>query len=488
MDLTQRRGRRVGAVVVSLVLVVAMAACGSGSSSSSDGAAGPGELPECPVDALESASGPVEVVVWHFLAGTTKPTLEELAAEYNASQSKVRVRVESQGQNNDELYSKYRGGIRSGDLPAIAIADDTVTVDIVNSGTVLPAQSCIEADNYDTSEFLPGAMSYYTIDDVLYPASVNLSGALLYYNKNHFRRAGLDAETAPTTLDQIRQYAEQIKASGIVERPVILKLGPPLIEMWLTGAGVPVVNNDNGRGDGTTTEAAFDTETTVQLYAWFKDMEADGLLTALLDVPGEVGQYTGMAQQQASMTIETSTAATAIESFLGGNTSVAEGQSTAGIDLAALDIGAAAVPGIREPGRLQMGGGAWYMTNTGPPEVQAAAWDFMKFFNSVQSQVTWNVRGGYLPYRTTAVDTPEIQERWTTTLAGRWLAIAYDELLNGVDPNFPGPLMGPYDQFRIAIRQSIEDMLFAGGEPAEVVRQASDATTAALERYADENF
>src|SRR5690606_8912040 len=169
-------------------------------------------------------------------------------------------------------------------------------------------------------------------------------------------------------------------------------------------------------------------------------------------------QYLGMAQQTASMTIETSTAATTIETFLSGDTSVAEeapgSADTSDIDLGALDIGAGKVPGIDAAGRIQMGGGAWYMTNTTPPEVQAAAWDFMKFFNSQPSQITWNLRGGYLPYRTTAVDAPEIQQRWTETLAGRWLAIAYDELLDGVDPDFPGPLIGPYDQFRRAIRAS----------------------------------
>ena len=485
-----------GAVHRSLVALVAFTllavGCGSSGNNDDNGASATTELPECPVGALAGAGGPVEVVLWHFLAGTTGDTLEQLASEYNASQSQVHVRVESQGTNNDELWSKYRAGIGTGDLPAIAVTDDTVTVDIVDSGTVLPAASCIEADSYDMTEFLPAAQQYYTVDDVLYPASVNLSGALLYYNKNHFRRANLDPDTTPGTLDEVRQYAEQIKASGVVERPVILKVGPPLIEMWLTGAGQAVVNNDNGRGSDDTTSAAFDTDTTVQLYTWFQQMEQDGLLTVVADTPGQIDQYLGMAQETASMTIETSTAATTIEAFLGGDTSVAEdapGDADAsGVDVTALDIGAGEVPGITEPGRLQMGGGAWYMTNTQAPEVQAAAWDFMKFFNTQQSQVTWNLSGGYLPYRTTAVDTPAVQERWTQTLAGQWLAIAYDELLNGVDPDFPGPLLGPYDEFRRAIRSSVEDVVFNNTPPADAVRSAADATTAALERYQEENF
>jgi sn-glycerol 3-phosphate transport system substrate-binding protein len=479
-------------VVVVALLVTASAACSSSKNDESGSSATPGELATCPLDALDQASGPVDITLWHFLGGETGAALNQLADEYNASQSKVRVHVESQGTTNDELWSKYRAGISTRDLPAIAVADDTVTVDIVNSNTLLPAQSCIDADNYDMSPFLPAAQQYYTIDGVLYPASVNLSGALIYYNKNHFRRAGLDAETAPKTLAEVRDYAQKIKDAGVVDKPVILKVGPPLIEMWLTGVGQPVVDNDNGRGTGDTTEAAFDTDTTVQLYTWFQQMQKDGLLTIVPDTPGQVDQYFGIARQTASMTIETSTAATTIEKFLGGDTSAAASSptsvDTSNVDLTALDIGAGEVPGIQEPGRLQMGGGAWYMTNTGTPEQQAAAWDFMKFFNSQPSQVTWNLRGGYLPYRTTAVDDPAVQDRWTNTLAGRWLAIAYDELLNGVDPNFPGPLIGPYDEFRAAIRKSVEQLAFDDGDPATVVTQASDETTDALQRYQDENF
>ena len=45
---------------------------------------------------------------------------------------------------------------------------------------------------------------------------MNLSGALLYYNKGHFRQAGLDARTTPKTLDEVREYAEKIKDADIV--------------------------------------------------------------------------------------------------------------------------------------------------------------------------------------------------------------------------------------------------------------------------------
>ncbi|MGZ4786848.1 MAG: hypothetical protein ACXV5S_14345, partial [Acidimicrobiales bacterium] len=93
------------------------------------------------------------------------------------------------------------------------------------------------------------------------------------------------------------------------------------------------------------------------------------------------------------------------------------------------------------------------------------------------------IDGGYLPYRTSATKDPRVVEDWTKTLSGQWLAIAYNELLEGVDPNFPGPLMGPYDQFRTSIRNSIESMVFKGSSPESVITQASDETTKALEQY-----
>jgi len=485
---SQRRRARIQLLAPMVALAVLAAACGGGSSSTTDAGKSDAatELPACPVHALDGVTQPVEITLWHFLSGKTGDTLKALADTYNASQTKVKVQVESQGTSNEELFKKYQAGMASKDLPAIAVMDDTVTQQVIDSKTVIPATSCIQADDYDMSEFLKTGMDYYTVNGVLWPASINLSGALLYYNEGHFQQAGLDRTKTPQTLDEVRQDAQKIKDAHIpgVTAPVALKVNSPLIEMWLTGAGAPIVNNDNGRGTGTTDQAAFDDDTTRSLYTWIKSMSDDGLLTVIPDTEGQIGQYLAMANASASMTIETSTAAPTVEAFLKGSLDTSSvGDGLTPIDPGALILGAGPVPGIKDPGRLQMGGGAWYITDSGTPEQQAAAWDFMKFFNSLESQVTWNIDGGYLPYRTTATKDPRVVADWTTTLSGQWLAIAYDELLNGVDPNFPGPLMGPYDQFRASIRTSIESMVFNGKTPESVITQAADDTTKALQDY-----
>ena len=490
------RARRVAVLAVAGALAIMAAACGGSSKSGNSGQAATGDttaaadLPTCPLDALAQATQPVEVVLWHAQTAKTKDTLEAQAAKYNASQTKVKVRVEAQG-SYEELAKKYQSAIPTKDLPGIALMEDLNIQSLADSGTVLPAQSCINASGTDMSDFLPTATAAYTVKGVIFPASANLSTPLVYINRNHFRRAGLDPDQTPKTLDEIRQYAQKIKDAGVVAKPVALSLQPWFIESWLTGEHAPVVDNDNGRGSGQTTASAFDDDQARQLFTWVQDMYKDGLLDPVPDTGGNINDFLAMAQQTASMIIQTSTAATSVEAFLGGklDPSTLQGGSNVGnVDPASLDIGAGQLPGVSEPGKVQVGGGAWYIMNTSPPAVQAAAWDFISWWNEVDQQVTWNLEGSYLPYRISAAQDARVVDRWTNTLAGRWLAISYGQLTDGVDPNYPGPLIGPYDAFRDSVRNGLDNVMFKGTDPAAAVATAAAQTTDAIVRYNRDNF
>ena len=222
---------RLCSVVVAFAWLTAACASNSGTSSSADG-----QLPDCPLSALDSATDPVEVVVWHTQQANRSTRLEVLVDRYNQSQSKVHVRLESQGSSYEELQRKFEAAVPTRQLPAVMVFDDTATQTMADSGVVLPAQACVDADNYDMSGFLQVARNYYTIDNVLWPASANLGNVLLYYNRDHFRQAGLDPDKPPTTLAEVRQDAEAIKAAGVVDKPVVHELASWKTEFWLTGA------------------------------------------------------------------------------------------------------------------------------------------------------------------------------------------------------------------------------------------------------------
>lgn len=483
-----RAFQRLSAVLVSLALVAA--ACGgSGDDGNGDGALA--ELPECPVDAHLEADGTVEVVVWHSYVGLTKQTLEALAADYNESQDKVEVKIQSQGTSYDELLRKYEQAIPTDDLPGIAILEDTTAQFMADSGTILPAQSCLDVDEDERASvdsWLPVARDYYTIDGVLWPVSLNVSTIMLYYNRDHFEQAGLDPDDPPQTLDEVRETAQALKDAGASTQPLSFLLQPWFIEYWMTGVGQEVVNGDNGR-DELATMGTLDNEEAQGVYNWINDMTADGLMAPVSGTPGQINHYLNMLGTS-SMLFETSTAITTIIGILEGSLDPEE--LGADLDLSGLppidlNISANLFPGIEEPGKGQVGGGVWYIPSTNDPEVQAAAWDFAKFINEPANQVRWTLEGSYLPVNQEAAESPELQEAWETTRGGQWQAIAFEGLLN-VDPTFPGPLIGPYDDFREIVRKSLDDMVLAGTSPEDALSSANDQITEALETYADENF
>ena len=481
-----RRRHAVAATAIAATLVIA--GCGGGGD---DGGGDGAALPDCPLDALATAEGPVEIVVWHSQLAETERTLEALVAEYNGSQDEVEVVLESQGSSYEELVRKFTQAIPTRQLPAAVVVDDTSTQFMADSGVVLPAQSCVDADDYDLSQFLPTAVDYYTVDGAFYSGSANLGTALTYYNKNHFRRAGLDPDDPPATLAELRAAAEAIEAAGVTTTPMVLSLSPWIIEFWLTGAEAPVVDNDNGRGEGGATAAALaDNDTADELLTWIADMQADGLLQALPYAEGGIDQYLALASQNASFTVESSSAATSIAAFLEGDLDLAEVDATVEepTDLSGLDIGAGPFAGVEAGGRGQVGGAAWYMVNTTPPEVQAATWEFMKFLNGEEAQVQLNLGGSYLPFLRAAVDDPRIEQEWSSTLSGRWLATANQMLVDGIDPAFPGPLIGPYTEARLAIREGLEALAVGGRTPQESLQLMQDELDAAFEQYRDEGF
>jgi ABC-type glycerol-3-phosphate transport system substrate-binding protein len=160
-----------------------------------------------------------------------------------------------------------------------------------------------------------------------------------------------------------------------------------------------------------------------------------------------------------------------------------------GGELPAIDVNVdvAAFPGLSEPGRTQLGGGAFYLPNTSSPAGIAGAWDFLSWFNQAGVQARWMEGSTYNPWNTAATGEDTARQWFDTTRPGRWMQVPLDEV-DRMDPAFPGPLIGPYAETRNAIRRSLEELLNNGADPADVLAKANTTITEALRRYSDENF
>lgn len=435
-------------------------------------------LPECPADALASADGPVKIEFWHSRGGTTITALNALVAEYNASQDEVVVEATQQGATNDELMDKYNGAVASNDLPDIVDVEEIRLQSLVDGGTLLPGEACMDEADLDKVE--PAVRADYTVDGVFWPGFVHIAMPNFFYNKAHFEQAGLDPEDPPETLQEVYEAAQAIKDAGVSEAPWAFHMQRWPIDSWLTGAGVELVDNSNGR-DGTATTASFDNETAREVYELLATMKDEGLLEPYSNVAGNIDHYLALATGRSSMLIETSTASASMSAFLAGNLEGAEaGVDIADLDLGELDLTGAPIPGLEEAGQGRLFGSMFAVVNRSSAVEQAAALDFLQWLE--ERQVDWLVTGTGTPYWTGVTEDPAIQDFFAKDLAGYLVAPAVEQVA-ALDPDRPGPLIGPYYEINQAMQTSLERLLLSGDSVDDVLAAAESEMNAALDQY-----
>ena len=297
------------------VLVSFMSAAAS--CSGDDDAAAPGTTvgtaadPKlCPVKALDTATGPVEIRFWHSMSSANENALEKLTDRYNSSQSKVKVALTRQG-TYDESIQKYVAAVRGGDLPQMIQTEETAMQTMIDSKSIVPIGACVAAENYDTSDFTPGLIAQYSLGGVLQTMPFQLSNPILYYDKKIFRAAGLDADKPPTTLNEILDASRKIvatgKAKGAADKAFALELQAWYPEQFISKAGEAIVDNDNGR-IARATAAKLDSKAFTDTLQWIATMNKEGLLLNTGRNPAGSSHLLSVASGGVAMTFGTSAA------------------------------------------------------------------------------------------------------------------------------------------------------------------------------------
>ncbi len=460
-----------------LATALALAACGGGdddSTGSTGGTVGDGgngdngktELPECPLGAIDEAGAkPVEITFWHAMTRVNEETLQSLTDEFNSSQSDVKVTLVNQTTYTDTL-TKFKAGLGTGDLPDLVQIEDTGLQLMMDSQSALPAQSCVDAEEYDLSDHVQRVLQYYSVQDVLWPMPFNVSNPILYYNRKAFVQAGLDPDSPPASLDEVREAAQAIVDSGATKFGFAFKTDPWFLEQWLAKAGGAYVNNDNGRAERATA-TAFESEAGLEIFTFLDTMVDDGL--AQNTGEGGFDNLLALGNGNAAMTIDTSAALGTISQVL------AEG------DYPNVELGAAPMPGPVGEGGILVGGAALYIVNKQPDAHQEAAWRYAKFLNEAQSQATWSAGTGYVPIRQSATELSPLKDRYQEEPAYR---VAYEQLLAGVENvATAGPVIGDYVGVRKAVSDALSSMFSQGTDPATALAQAAQGGDAAIDEY-----
>lgn len=459
--------------LVGLGIVVALiaAACGGDDGESAGGGGNGGDdgdvslAEECPVGAIEAEGGPVEIVYWHSMQDALEDTLTELTEQFNDAQDDVVVTLVNQTSYEDTL-EKYRVALGSGDLPDLIQIEDTGTQVMIDSQNVVPAQACVDAGELDVSDVIERVPAYYSVNETLYPVPFNVSNPILYYNKKAFEAAGLDPEAPPTTLDEVREYAQQIVDETDWEYGITFIQNAWFLEHWLAMAGEEYVNNGNGR-EARATETLIDSETAVAMFEWLDGMEADGLALNVGSGSANIEHFAAIGNDQAAMTWDTSAALGQVLALLPTFPNV--------------DLGASEFPGPAGDGGVLVGGAANYVLASSGPAEQEAAFRFASFLTEAQSQSTWSAGTGYLPIDEAAPEMDPLATRWEEVPEFR---IPYEQLLEGdLTVATAGPVIGDYQGVRNAVTRAMETLFSSDTPAAEVLATAKQEADEAIQEY-----
>ena len=226
-----------------------------------------------------SALAATELQWWHAMTGANNEVVDQLAKEFNESQSEYKVVPVFKGTYPETLNAGI-AAYRSKQPPAIIqVFDAGSGVMMGAEGAIVPAAEVLQKGGYtfDKSQYLAGIVAYYSKPDgTMLSFPYNSSSPILYYNKDAFTKAGLDAENPPKTWPEVFEAAKKIKASDAA------KCG--ITSTWLTWIqtenfaawnNVAYGTNENGLGS-TDVKLEFNAPLFVEHFQAIADLAKDG--------------------------------------------------------------------------------------------------------------------------------------------------------------------------------------------------------------------
>lgn len=170
------------------------------------------------------AEGRTIIVYWDRLFGHEHRMRRDLIDEYNNSQHEVYVRTLPIGyyQAMEKILTSTAGG----DPPDVCSLDTSLMAQLAAQGVLSPVEDFLaEVPALANDKFYPHCVDMARMDGHIWGVPTSADVYCLLWNKSLFRKAGLDPERPPQTIDELLDYAAkltvisddgQLKQMGIV--------------------------------------------------------------------------------------------------------------------------------------------------------------------------------------------------------------------------------------------------------------------------------
>lgn len=124
---------------------------------------------------------------------------------------------------------KLLTAIAGGNPPDLTTVDRFALPSWAARNALMSLNKFIEADGYDMSQFYRFSVNEVTVDGHVYALPEGTDGRYLFWNKDLFRKAGLDSNSPPKTWDELVEYSRKLtikRGRSFVQMGFISQLAP----------------------------------------------------------------------------------------------------------------------------------------------------------------------------------------------------------------------------------------------------------------------
>lgn len=159
---------------------------------------------------------PTEITFWHAMGGRLGEVVDQITAEFNGSQSDVKLTSIYKGGYEDTMTAGI-AAFRAGEQPDIIQVFDAGAATIINApGAVYPVADLLKEHGvgFDVNKYISGVRYFYADSDgKMIGMPFNSSTPLLYANKEALAKAGV---SAPTTWEEFEAIAPKLVEAGYI--------------------------------------------------------------------------------------------------------------------------------------------------------------------------------------------------------------------------------------------------------------------------------
>jgi sn-glycerol 3-phosphate transport system substrate-binding protein len=424
------------------------------------------------------AAAQTEIQWWHAMGGALGEAVAAMTDEFNKSQTEYKVNAVFKG-SYPETMTAAIAAFRAKQAPHIVQVFEVGTATMMAAkGAVYPVYQLMAdaKEPFDPKAFIGPVYGYYsTTDGKLLSMPFNSSTPVFYWNKDLFKKAGLDPNKPPTTWKEVGDAAAKLVASGA-------KCG--LTSEWQTwillenyGAwhNLPFATEQNGFG-GLGAVLKFNDEPRIKLISmlaeWTKDKRfvyggREGKPTAMMNA-GDCGMELASSGTASQLLKSLSPENLGIammpyspEVVVNSDTKlVGAAQMIASLDTSklspedALKAIQAAQAHLKGPQNSIIGGATLWVLQGRPAAEYKGVAKFLNYVSSPAVAARWHQQTGYVPITLAAAKLTEDSGFYKAN-PGRDVAVK-ELTLNPPTENSKGLRLGNFIQIRDVEDEELE--------------------------------